>query len=258
MGRGRGRNKVNATGRNHTSRFVRLDYRVLTSNAYRSLSTNARALLIELAMLYNGENNGSLYLSVRDGAARMGVADVTAASRAFDELADLGFIELTQESYFSVKAAFASRARCWRLAWAHGPARKAASWAFEECEPAPGTRAHKRMDSGLRALKTYRKARDRGQFPVVDSGTMNPFRPGGPVEAVAKSSTLTDPNDGFPPNSIVGVSPTHIAIPWGSGAAGGGAGWWQPAGAPVLAQLAIMAALASAHSTKLDLQQVAA
>ena len=121
MARLRNRNKVNATGRNPTSRFARLDFRLLHSNAYRSLSPNARSLLVELVSLHNGDNNGSLYLSVRDGAHRMGVADLTAATRAFDDLRALGFIELTQDAHFGVKAAEKSRARCWRLTWEAGP-----------------------------------------------------------------------------------------------------------------------------------------
>src|SRR5689334_1265733 len=84
--------KPNSTGRNSTSRFARLDHRMLASNAYRALSPNARSLLVELVMLYNGENNGSLFLSVRDAAHRIGLADASAASRAFDELMALGFI----------------------------------------------------------------------------------------------------------------------------------------------------------------------
>jgi len=82
----RKRGKPNAKGRRDTSRFVRLDYRLLHSPAYRSLTPNARSLLIELNMLYNGENNGSLYLGVQDAAYRMGLSDHHAASRAFDEL----------------------------------------------------------------------------------------------------------------------------------------------------------------------------
>lgn len=68
----RKKNRPNATGRNPTSRFVGLRHSLLSSNAYRSLSCAARALLVELVMLHNGENNGSLYLSVRDAAARLG------------------------------------------------------------------------------------------------------------------------------------------------------------------------------------------
>lgn len=78
-------------GRNRTSRFVRLDYALLNSAAYRALSCAARALLVELAMLHNGENNGALYLSVRDAAARLGFSDSEAASNALAELKVFAF-----------------------------------------------------------------------------------------------------------------------------------------------------------------------
>lgn len=148
MGRRRNRNRVNATGRNNTSRFARLDFRKLYSNAYRALSPNERSLLIELLMLYNGENNGSLYMSVRDAAHRMGVADLTAASRSFDALQALGFIEMTVPSEFRPGSSGKSRARCWRLTWLAGPGRKAPSWEFLEREPAAQTLARKRMERG--------------------------------------------------------------------------------------------------------------
>ncbi|MCJ2178470.1 hypothetical protein [Novosphingobium album (ex Hu et al. 2023)] len=165
--------KPNVTGRNDTSRFVRLDYRILNSNAYRALSPNDRALLVELVMLYNGQNNGSLYLSVRDGAARMGVADVNAARRSFATLQELGFIQMTEDAFFQVKAKESSRARCWRLTWLAGPGRKAPSWEFLECEPEPKTQPRKRMERGQSALKAHRKARSSGQLPVLDSSTID-------------------------------------------------------------------------------------
>ncbi len=162
------RNKPNATGRNPTSRFVRLDHQLLTSPAYRSLTTNARALLVELTMLHNGENNGSLYLSVGDAAARMGVADPHTAGRTFDELEIRGFITMTKESYFQVKASQHSRARTWRLNWVPGPGQRIATWDFLYKEPSPQTRDRKRMERGCRALKAYQKRRDREQFPDVE------------------------------------------------------------------------------------------
>jgi hypothetical protein len=168
----RKKNKVNATGRNQTSRFVRLDYRILQSSAYRALSPNARSLLVELASLFNGENNGSLYLSVRDAGCRMGVVDLTAVSRAFDELQSLGFIVMTKDAHFRVKASESSRARCWRLTWLPGPGRKIATWDFDRMEPEPKTPARKRMERGLMALKRYHKARGSGHFPVWDSNTL--------------------------------------------------------------------------------------
>lgn len=171
--RKRNRNKPNQKGRNPTSRFARLDHRLLNSPAYRALSTAARSLLVELTMLDNGENNGSLYLSIRDAAGRLGMADLTAVRSAFDELQELGFIEMTEDASFHVKAAEKSRARCWRLTWLAGPGRKGPSMAFLERQPQPGTKAHRRMERGTRALKTYRKDRDAGRLPVLDSDTLD-------------------------------------------------------------------------------------
>ena len=56
--RKRNKNKPNQTGRNPTTRFARLDHRLLNSPAYRALTPTARALLVELTMLDNGENCG--------------------------------------------------------------------------------------------------------------------------------------------------------------------------------------------------------
>ena len=207
------RNKVNATGRNNTSRFARLDFRILNSNAYRSLSPNDRSLLVELVMLYNGENNGSLYLSVRDAAHRMGVADLSAASRSFDVLQYLGFIQLTQNAHFYVKAAEKSRARCWRLTWQAGPGRKAPSWEFLDREPDTRAPARKRMERGLRALKSFRQSRDNGKFPVLDADTLGQYPPNQQAAPVSDSDTTRGRNGSFPPHHCVRDSATYIATP---------------------------------------------
>lgn len=228
MSRLRNRRRINAKGRNSTSRFARLDFRILNSNAYRSLSPNDRSLLVELVMLYNGENNGSLYLSVRDAAHRMGVADLTAASRSFDTLQALGFIQLTQDAYFNVKTSEKSRARCWRLTWQSGPGRKAPSWDFLDREPYAKTPARKRMERGLRALKSFRRSRDGGKFPVLDSDTLGQYPPNQPAAPVLDSDTPNNQNGGFPANRCVRDSATHIATPWGESAKINLIGWWQP------------------------------
>lgn len=167
--RKRSKNKPNQTGRNPTSRFTRLDHTLLRSPAYHALSTTARTLLVELASLENGKNNGSLYLSVRDAAARLGMSDLTSTGNAFTELQDLGFIEMTEDASFHVKAAEKSRARCWRLTWLPGPGRRGPSMQFLQRQPEPGTKAHKRMERGMRALKAYRNALSFGRLPVLDS-----------------------------------------------------------------------------------------
>jgi hypothetical protein len=218
---------------------------VLNSNAYRSIAPNARSLLVELVMLHNGENNGSLYLSVRDAARRMGVADLTAASRAFDDLMALGLIEVAQDAHFSVKASEASRARCWRLTWLAGPGRKAPSWDFLEREPEPQTKARKRMERGLKALKEYRKARESGRLPVLDADTFIPLRARMPAVAALESNTLETKNGGFPPIARVGLSATYIATPWGEGRPHQYLGWWNPNWGPQICRLVLIALLAS-------------
>ena len=71
--------------------FVKLDHYFLKSLAWRSLKPVHRALYIELAMRFNGSNNGEIALSVRDGA-RLIRAGKDTISRAFRELETKGFI----------------------------------------------------------------------------------------------------------------------------------------------------------------------
>ncbi len=247
------RNKPNATGRNETSRFARLDHRIMHSNAYRALSSNARSLLLELISMENDQNNGSLYLGVRDAAYRMGVADLTAASRAFDELQDLGFIEMTQDAHFHVKTADTSRARCWRLTWRPGPGRKAPTWDFMEREPPPNSRERKRMERGLRVLKVFRRARDQGRLPVLDSDTPSSFRPEMPAAPVLDSNTSNVQNVGFQPIGCVRDSATHIAATMGSGARSCPLGWWQSDWSRAAGNLAFALTLANRASKPLCL-----
>ena len=118
------KNKVNATGRSKYTRFARLEHSLLESAAFRSLSPNARALLIEFTRMDNGRNNGEIWLSVRDAAALMGVANTKSSSAALSELQDMGFIVMTKDAHFNIKSADSSRARCWRLTWVLFPINK--------------------------------------------------------------------------------------------------------------------------------------
>ena len=107
--RKRNTNKPNCSVRNLPRVSLGWIIGLLNPPAYRALSTVARALLVELTMLDNGENNGSLYLSIRDAAGRLGMADLSAVRSAFDELQELGFTEMTETASFHVKAAEKSR-----------------------------------------------------------------------------------------------------------------------------------------------------
>ena len=96
------RTKLLPNGRNKCTRFVQLPEYLLASAAYRSLRPVGRALLVEIKRLYKGDNNGELFLSVRDGARLLGVAKNTAAN-AFDQLIDRGFIRPRRKGGFDYK-----------------------------------------------------------------------------------------------------------------------------------------------------------
>ena len=80
--------------------------------AYVSLSTKARAALIEVTRGYNGSNNGMIVLSVRQLAERM-CCDLYTAALALRELVEKGFIEPRIKGAFSIK--FKRATECHRL-----------------------------------------------------------------------------------------------------------------------------------------------
>lgn len=231
MGRPKDRrrpSRPNATGRNDKGgRFLSLPYRVAESAAYASLDLKARGLLQELVMLYNGSNNGSLYLSVRDAADRLGLSDFHAVQDAFDDLQDRGFAVMAKEAHFKVKAADTSRARCWRLTWHSWPecpqrSKRAPTNDWERYQVERGTRANKRADKRLRALARHHKANAAGRLPVVDfttTGVDMALNQGG---AVVDSTTPKSENDAKPPFVVVGDSTTHIDDTRGSAVRS----WW--------------------------------
>jgi DNA-binding transcriptional regulator YhcF (GntR family) len=92
---------------------VRLYRYMLTSPAYRSLSCPARAVLVEIAAVYDGMNNGQLGMSVRTLADHCNIARGTAA-QALADLQERGFIECVTKGSFNRKVSHASE---WRLTW---------------------------------------------------------------------------------------------------------------------------------------------
>jgi hypothetical protein len=101
MGKGRGRQE----------RYVKLRHWLLKSQAWNSLSGNARALYVELAQRYNGSNNGRIPYSMRDGVT-LHISHHT-VSHLLGILQDRGFIVCTRKGYFSVKTT--RDASEWRL-----------------------------------------------------------------------------------------------------------------------------------------------
>ena len=80
---------------------VRLYRHELESPAYRSLSTDARALLIEMRAFYVGAEN-RVFMSRRNIEKRLGVGRWR-AEKARDELLDRGFIRLIEPASFQRK-----------------------------------------------------------------------------------------------------------------------------------------------------------
>lgn len=84
------------------SKFVAL-YRWMTeSDAWLSLSPNARSTYLLFGERYNGFNNGSISLSIRQIARGLGVGK-NAAHAALLDLVDRRFIEVVKPSGFNRK-----------------------------------------------------------------------------------------------------------------------------------------------------------
>jgi MarR family len=92
---------------------VRLYRWMLDTPAYLSLSCQERAVLVEIARAYDGNNNGRIGLSVRRAAERCNIAKDT-ASRAFKNLVERGFVDCVTRGAFSRKSMHATE---WRLTW---------------------------------------------------------------------------------------------------------------------------------------------
>ena len=100
--------KVNAKGRNEFEKFVKLDHYMLSSDAYRLLSPQARVLLVEFIFKFDGRNNGLLFMSQRDAAKVLGVATHQTAGKYVDELVCRGFLEVVLPGSFDNKQRHAS------------------------------------------------------------------------------------------------------------------------------------------------------
>lgn len=171
----RGR-RVDATGRSvGDSQHVRLYRYELESAAYRHLSLGGRALLVELKALYNGNNNGSLFLSVREAAKRLNSSKTFAADR-LQELHDMGFIRPSQNGAFTVKSLVGEgRATSWILTeYPFGnalPTKNFMRWQPAEIQNTvrPGGRSVRpRGHSAKKEPKNAKSVRPGGRFaPVI-------------------------------------------------------------------------------------------
>jgi hypothetical protein len=91
-------------------RFVMLPHYMLKSLAWRTMTPNAKAVLLHLWERHNGSNNGDIVYAVRD-AEDIGLSK-DQASRALTELVERGLLQVARNSAFKVKT---KEARTWTL-----------------------------------------------------------------------------------------------------------------------------------------------
>ncbi len=128
--------RVDQRGRSKGVPHVRVDKSVFHSGAYRACSLAERAMLLEVVELHNGSNNGSLWLSVRDAARRLGVSDPNTARRALRGLCEKGLLAVSTPGYFTVKTRHAT---CYRITFlpanGQGPTSEFRNWQPAEKTP---------------------------------------------------------------------------------------------------------------------------
>lgn len=165
--------KMNATGRTATDRFIKLAHYMLRSAAWKTLSPNAKALLIEVWARHNGANNGEISYAVRE-AEDIGLSKDQAA-RAFRELTERGFLKMHKASTFTLKT---KEARTWELTAEqvgdNRPSKDFMRWAENE------TRSHQRDGQ---SHQRDRKPTDETILPI----SVAPARPSQAIRAPAQS-----------------------------------------------------------------------
>ncbi len=88
--------------------FVMVRHDIMKSMAWRSLSTNARCIWLEIMFRYNGHNNGEIPLACREAGDLCGISKNT-ANNCFKELLEKGFLKIGQYSNFTCKYKRATR-----------------------------------------------------------------------------------------------------------------------------------------------------
>ena len=207
------RSRVNAKGRSTgpIDRFIGIRRSLLHSPQFSALSCTARSLFFELQTIFNGTNNGAIFLSVRDATARLGLADCKAAQAAFTELRELGWITETMAGCFAVKAGEISRARAWRLNWIGRDGKSTGPDVLPALEYSTLAKPQKcRVERRQTVLSRYLKDYQRGHFAVEETLTLSARMEAAEANIVEESTTLKSENGGKPPNHFVGESTTHI------------------------------------------------
>lgn len=79
--------------------FLALPHYLIDSPKYQSLGGNSAKLLIQIARMYNGKNNGDLSASFKD-MQQKGWKGTNTLNNALKELLELGFLVKTRQGHF--------------------------------------------------------------------------------------------------------------------------------------------------------------
>jgi hypothetical protein len=216
--------RVNATGRNPDRVGANEAVLIIKRSLWQSprvsaLSVAARALMIELLSVFNGSNNGRVFLSVRDATHRLGCSDYNVAINAFRELEATGLISAVTPGYFAIKAGEVSRATAWHLNWIGDDNRPLGLDAMPPLEEDRLTKKCRlRLAKRQLVLKRYLRDYQRGKFPTVDSPTQmvrpvedsRTYRSAAPTPAVGDCSTPANANTGKGQAVVDEESSAHI------------------------------------------------
>lgn len=100
-------------GRKLGESFIRVFRDTMKTPAWKSLSSHARSVFLQIRFRYTGFNNGRIGCSIRELVDECGIAKNTVRN-ALDELQAKGFLVETQAGSFHRKTG-QSRASEWRL-----------------------------------------------------------------------------------------------------------------------------------------------
>ncbi len=103
--------KFNGFGARKPGSFVKLDYGLLSTEAWQHLTPRACKLYIAVRIRCNGFNNGTISYSIGEAIDLLRCGPNTACD-AFDELIDKGFLKCARDSTFTLKT---KEARLWTI-----------------------------------------------------------------------------------------------------------------------------------------------
>lgn len=193
--RGRG---IEQNGRSK-DKGVWLPFWLIETPAFFDLSPTAQALMIRIGAIAYGSNNGRWFMSVRDAASLLGVADRTAAA-ALQELIEHGFLVVVQEATFELKTAAMAktRARVWRATWlpvrnyrnqrGSAPTSEFSKWR------ATTPNEHRRVNRAVEVIQRWTSAKqiaeaDSAEVPTIDDNC-NPATSANSAEVKHQNATI--------------------------------------------------------------------